>query len=499
MKLKSYQLLPDDKWTLNVVNTTQSRNDWPDRIKEYLETDKWNKDLDPDYLKFLKDQEKHFQLKNSKLYFVDGKKLKLYVPKSERSFILKRYHEYLGHLASASILPLVSRHWYWPSLAADLKEYISKCPVCQLNRKLPSNIKKSLAQPIRPIPPVALPFERWGLDFIQNLQETKSGNKHIITAIDYATRWPIAKAVPQMTKEAVVTFIYENIIINYGVPLEIITDRGKSFLAEAVEEYNERVGISHLPSTPYHPETNGMVERMHSTLGHAITTMANGRRDRWDEFLNQALFSVRVRTHSVTNFTPFYLLYGIEPRLPMDPRPPPATMTNLDDLELDELRNNITIRELEELGQHRASAYFRSLQQVDKMLKNSKPQPDASNATHFFEEGDMVKMKHHDKKKFEFQWKGPYHIVRLGHPGTYWVMSPRGEVLDSSVNQRDLAPWLAATEDNKDYFYDGTTRDFSENATREFSDGHYSDSAQNEPSSQVSFALGSLEGDSVTI
>jgi hypothetical protein len=359
-----------------------------------------------------------------------------------------------------------------------------------------------MGQGIRPIPPVALPFERWGLDFIQNLPETKSGNKHIITAIDYATRWPIAKAVPNMTKEAVITFIYENIIVNHGVPLEVITDRGKSFLAEAVDEYINKVGISHLASTPYHPETNGMVERMHATLGHAVTTLANSRRDRWDEFLNQALFSIRVRTHSVTKFTPFYLLYGIDPRLPMDPRPPPATMADLDNLELDELRNNITIRELEELGQHRSAAYFRSLQQVDKMTKNN--QEESSSNTHYFEEGDMVKLKHHDKKKFEFKWKGPYHIVRLGHPGTYWIMSPRGDVLDSPVNQRDLAPWLAVTEDNEDYFYDGTTRDNSDNATREFSDGHYSDSAQDEPSAQansvkqVSFALGSLEGDSVT-
>ena len=115
-------------------------------------------------------------------------------------------------------------------------------------------------------------------------------------------------------------------------------------------------------------------------------------------------------------------------------------MADLDNLELDDLRNNITIRELEELGQHRASSYFRSLQQVDKMVRSGKVDKQATSPTHYFEEGDMVKIKHHDKKKFEFKWRGPYHIVRLGHPGTYWIMSPRGDVLDSSVNQRDLAP-----------------------------------------------------------
>jgi hypothetical protein len=494
-------VLPDDKWSVDSLNAINTRSDWPEKVKEFLELDKWDHTLEPGDLKFLNEQLKHFELKEGKLYFRKEKRLKLYVPIQERQFILKRYHEYLGHLASDSILPLVERHWYWPTLLKDLKDYIARCPTCQLNKNVPWKINRSMETQIRPIPPVALPFERWGLDFIQNLPETKSGNKHIITAIDYATRWAIAKAVPEMTKESVIKFLYEDIIVNYGVPLEIITDRGSSFLSEAVEDYIVKVGISHLASAPYHPETNGMVERMHATLNHSITSLANAKRDRWDEFLNQALFSNRVRNHSVTKFSPFYLLYGIQPRLPMDPRPPPTTMADLDNLELDELRNNITIRELEELGQHRASAYFRSLQQADKMLSNGKVQTnDDSNSegAHYFQEGDMVKLKHHDRKKFEFKWKGPYHIVRLGHPGTYHIMSPRGDILDSPINQRDLAPWLATTQDNQDYFYDGTTRDFSENASRKFSDGHYSDSPQTQPSPQSSFVLGSLEGDSVT-
>ena len=193
----------------------------------------------------------------------------------------------------------------------------------------------------------------------------------------------------------------------------------------------------------------------------------------------------------------------------MDPTPPPATMEDLDAIELDEYRNNVTIRELEELGQHRASSYFRSLQQVDKMMAhdkkknandNSTDDADDARADHYFQEGDMVKLKHHSKEKFEFKWKGPYHVVRLGHPGTYWLMAPRGDILASSVNQRDLAPWLAVTKDNENYFYDGTTRDFSEDASNQFSEVQTLQvlSSKKPSSKKVSFALGSLEGDSVT-
>ena len=78
------------------------------------------------------------------------------------------------------------------------------------------------------------------MDFIGRLPETKLGNKYIITAIDYATRWVVAKAVKDMTSTTVVDFLYNDIIMHYGVPIELFTDRGKSFLSEGIQEYYSR-------------------------------------------------------------------------------------------------------------------------------------------------------------------------------------------------------------------------------------------------------------------
>ncbi|KAH9262785.1 hypothetical protein BASA82_000197 [Batrachochytrium salamandrivorans] len=64
------------------------------------------------------------------------------------------------------------------------------------------------------------PFERWGMDFVQDLPRTKSGNQHIITAIDYATRWVVAKAVPNRDSVTVASFLYE-LMMNYGSPFEL--------------------------------------------------------------------------------------------------------------------------------------------------------------------------------------------------------------------------------------------------------------------------------------
>ncbi|KAH6581414.1 hypothetical protein BASA60_002439 [Batrachochytrium salamandrivorans] len=170
-------------------------------------------------------------------------------------------------------------------MKADLRNYISRCPQCQLDQSA-SRIHAPL--PIRPVPPVALPFERWGIDFYGPMVETKSGNKYLITCIDYATRWVLAKPVKDMTESAVAAFLYE-LMMTYGAPFEIISDRGKSFLAEGIDLFERENKIRHFATTPYHPQTNGMVERMHAMLGHGLTTLGNGKRDRWDEYLPPSL------------------------------------------------------------------------------------------------------------------------------------------------------------------------------------------------------------------
>ncbi len=77
---------------------------------------------------------------------------------------------------------------------------------------------------------------------------------------------------------------------------------------------------------------------------------------------------------------------------------------------------------------------------------------------HYFALNDWVKLKHHAKTKFEFKWKGPYYVVRLGNPGVYYLMEPSGRMLDAPVNQRDLAPWNTPLEDSEEFFYDGSQR-----------------------------------------
>jgi hypothetical protein len=282
------------------------------------------------------------------------------------------------------------------------------------------------------------------------LPVSKKGNKYLITAIDYATRWVIAKPVGVVNANVVANFLYDEILVNFGAPFELISDRGSEFLAKSLRAYEKLQGIRHLASSPYHPQTNGMVERMHAMVGHAMTTLCNSHPERWDEYLKQTLFSLRVRTHAVTKFSPFYLLYGVNPRLPGDLDPTSTSMIPLNEVEQMEARQEFHARTLDNLGIARGAAYIRSQAQATKQLeKNSMSVKD-----HYFKVGDWVKSINHAKTKFEFDWKGPFMIDQLGLPGTYWLISPNGDRSISTVNQRDLAPWLQSTQRNIRYFQD---------------------------------------------
>ena len=101
----------------------------------------------------------------------------------------------------------------------------------------------------------------------------------------------------------------------------MITDKGRNFIAQDVQDYFSLNGIKHLETYPYHPATNGMVERMHGMLNHGISALCSSRVDRWDAYVDEVLLRIRVRRHNVTGFSPFYLLFGIPPRLSAEVAP----------------------------------------------------------------------------------------------------------------------------------------------------------------------------------
>ena len=350
---------------------------------------------------------------------------------------MKKIHEIMGHLGTPSVLDCLKSRWYWPTLAGDYQQYCKACHECQVNETR----TKTLHQPMHPLPPSGVPFHRWGIDFIQDLQKSQKGNTQIITFIDYATRYVVAKAVPNRSSKTVATFIYE-IMIKFGAPYEIISDRASCFTSELMQEYLHLQEINHYPSTPYHPNTNGCVERMHGVLWPMILKMTRGCVEKWDHYLDAAVFAINARTHTVTGYSPFFLVYGMQPRMPGDLKPLfTFDLSNEDD------RFSFAQRELIELGHARAAALLKSQKQADQMKKNQAKRQNLQ--PHSFEIGEFVKVKDNAKTKLDDVFKGPFIISEKGPHDVYYLKTPGGLEIKNPLNHCYLEPYLTQQQYSK--------------------------------------------------
>ncbi|GBC54380.2 uncharacterized protein LOC115178352 [Rhizophagus irregularis DAOM 181602=DAOM 197198] len=217
-------------------------------------------------------------------------------------------NELSGHFGMNATYEKMRERYYWKNMRKDIEEYIRTCWNCQVRGK-PSG--KSELHPIK----IGEPFEVIGIDIVGPLNKTGKGNKYIVVAIDYFTKWAEARALKEATANEVTKFLWEDIICRHGCPRKIISDRGTHFNNKLMEKLTERCGINHRLSTPYHPEINGLVERFNRTLCESLARL---RGQDWDRNVSSVLFAYRTKKHKSSNMQPFYVTYSREAKIPLD-------------------------------------------------------------------------------------------------------------------------------------------------------------------------------------
>lgn len=229
-----------------------------------------------------------------------------------RDRILYNYHTSPlgGHFGIKHTIEIIKQHYYWPYMGNDIKNYIEACNECQRMGKP----KRDLS--IVPIK-VTGPFDQIGIDFVGPLKVSSKGNRYIIVATDYLTKWPEARPLAKATAKEVASFLYEEIICRHGTPSSILSDHGAAFLGKVVELLKEEIGFKHKLSAPYHPQTNGLTEKFNGTLWKALAKCVNSANAEWDDLIPSVLFAYRTLKHTTTKQSPFYLLHGKEAQLPI--------------------------------------------------------------------------------------------------------------------------------------------------------------------------------------
>ncbi len=117
-------------------------------------------------------------------------------------------------------------------------------------------------------------FERYGVDIVGFLPITREGNRYIIVAIDYFLRWPEVRPLKVANMDIVVTFLYKEIICRFGALRILQSDRGTHFVNEVIQRLIKRFRIKYSLLSPYHPQSNRLVERFNKTLCERIAKLA---------------------------------------------------------------------------------------------------------------------------------------------------------------------------------------------------------------------------------
>ncbi len=237
--------------------------------------------------------------------------VKLVLPQSKRAKALRLAHDNTAHIGVRGMRRMLGSRFVWPGIHGDIVKYVKSCDVClRLNR---SGNKKALMVERKIL---SVPFESVAVDLVGPLPKGRRGAKYLFTYVCMASRWP--DAVPMRTasaEEAAQSFM--QIISRTGIPLRVLSDRGTIFLSKLMSNLFSMLAIDSVKTSPYRPQSNGVVERLHGTLKPMLAKALDAGFD-WVEFLPLALFAIRQIPNRDVGFSPHRLVFGREVAGPLD-------------------------------------------------------------------------------------------------------------------------------------------------------------------------------------
>lgn len=361
---------------------------------------------------------KNFKVINEAIYKknprTSGRKDLLVIPRNLRAEILYSNHNepLAGHLGFSRTFEKIRNRYYWDGMQNDIEKYIKGCEDCQ-SRKPQTSLKPAgFLNPIR----TGSPFEMVGIDLLGPLHRTKSGKNTIVVATDYATRYALTRALPNAKAEHVAKFLVEEVICKHGCPKYILSDRGKVFQSDLVTELLKNMGTESTFTTAYHPQCNGLTERLNKTIADMLSLYTNTAQNDWDEYLPHVTMAYNTAKQESTQETPFKLVYGREPVLPTEAQ----LLQPINNDDIIKMRNRII--------DIRQNATLRLHTQQDK----TKERYDKKHREVSFKVGDKIKLRTPLRQvgksdKLQPKYFGPYEVLEKISPVNYVVKNIHGK------------------------------------------------------------------------
>jgi len=210
------------------------------------------------------------------------RKHQLVVPKSLVRDIIKANHDpkYIAHPGMKRTFDLIFLKFWWPGMRQSIEHHVRSCDPCQRRKE-----DKEFVAPLGKTEEPSAPFEVTSMDITGPYPRTPRGNKYLLTFIDNFTKYVEAYPIPNQTAETCVRIYATEIITRHGSGSTLITDQGRAFVSSFFKETCRILGIRKVNTTPYHPISNGQIERWHRSLHTGLSHYIDSSNTNWDIIL----------------------------------------------------------------------------------------------------------------------------------------------------------------------------------------------------------------------
>ena len=339
----------------------------------------------------------------------------LLVPKALQEEVIYSLHGGIasGHLGEEKTLSRLRERFYWPGFSQEVRDWCRNCYSCGA-RKTPTPHGQAELQSVLP----GYPLQTVAVDIMGPLPETPNHNRYVLVATDYFTRWTEAYAIPNLTAETVANKLLDEFFLRFSLPEQIHSDQGSQFESKLFQELARILQIKKTRTTPYHPQSDGVVERFNRTLLSMLATVLEDNPWDWEDQLRKVCYAYNTSAHSGLRHSPFYLMFGRKARLPIDVA-----------FGLPYDQSVSTNQYANTLHQKLGKAYGEVRKTMDLHLQRQKEIYDKKVHGKPFEEGELVwvhiPVRPGASRKLHKPWSGPFKVVKKLSDVTYRVQNVR--------------------------------------------------------------------------
>ena len=340
----------------------------------------------------------------------------LVVPPVLRNEVLREVHEgtFGGHLGEEKTFKKLRAAYYWPGYYNATKLWCKTCVACA-QRKTATPHNRAPLQSVT----VGSPMQMVAIDILGPLPKTAAGNRYVLVAGDYFTKWIEAYPIQNQEASTVAQKLLDQLFCRFSLPERLHSDQGRQFEAEIIKQLCKLLQIEKTRTTPYHPQSDGFVERFNRTLLSMLSTRSNPHSTNWDEDLSKVCMAYNTSIQSTTGYTPFFLMFGREARLPLAivHEPPPSPHGAIPQ----QYGNYVqSLQETFNTAFEAVRSNMSTRQGRQKEFYNCKVHGDP------FKPGDLVWLFNEalvkgESRKLRRPWRGPYRVITQLSDVTYRI------------------------------------------------------------------------------